>query len=281
MEKSSNAKRLKVIAISGGKGGVGKTQVAVNLACSLSQQGKRCVLFDADFGLSNVDIALGLKPKQTLLDVVEGRASVESILLEGPYGLQVLPGASGMERMAELTPAESYGLIQDFMSFYEDYDYLIVDMAAGIANSVVRLGAACDEIIVVVCDDPASMTDAYAMIKVLNKVYHIDKFKILANRVIGASQGEQIFAKLTKVTDIYLNVLLQYIGYIQEEPLVKKSLKKQQALVCAYPTSKGAMGYMKLAHELMSNPGMHDIRGASQFFIQRFINMPKTSEAHQ
>lgn len=279
MEHKNASKRLKVIAISGGKGGVGKTQVAVNTACTLAQQGYKCILFDADFGLSNVDIALGLKPTKNLLDVVEGRETLHSILIEGPWGVKILPGASGVERMAELSAHESYGLIQDFTQFYQDYDYLIVDTAAGISNTVVRIAAAADDVVIVTADDPASMTDAYAMIKVLNKSYHLDKFKILVNRVANCSQAEQIFAKLTKVTDQYLNVVLQLIGWINEEPLVKKAQKKQQVLVSAYPTSLGAARYAKLAQELVRLPNNNQARGQSQFFVQRFVEAHNYFEA--
>lgn len=280
MEIHNSKKRLKVIAISGGKGGVGKTQIAVNLACALSQQGKKCILFDADFGLSNVDIALGLKPQQTLLDVVEGKAALASILIEGPFGLQILPGASGIEKMVELSSQESYGLIQDFVGFYSDYDYLIVDTAAGISNTVVRMAAASDDVVVVLADDPASLTDAYALIKVLNKSYHIDKFKVLVNRVNTHSQAQQIFVKMLRVTDKYLNVVLQPIGFIPEEPLVKKSQKQQKALICAYPTSKGALGYTELAKNVCNWPTSDHIIGGAQFFAQRFVGGHNLTEAH-
>jgi flagellar biosynthesis protein FlhG len=280
MKIAENEKHLKVIAVSGGKGGVGKTHVAVNLAITLSQMGKKCILFDADFGLSNVDIVLGLKPQLTLLDVVEGNATLQSILIDGPAGLKILPGASGVERMAHLNAQESFGLIQDFVSFYKDYDYLIVDTAAGISSTVVRMAAASDDVLIVAGDDPASLTDAYSMIKVLNRTYHIDKFKVLINRVNSHSQAEQIFAKLTRVADQYLSVVLQLIGWIKEEPLVKKALKKQQALVCAYPTSDGAKRYQHLASEIIQLPNFNIANGCTQFFVQRFVDSNDCYKAH-
>lgn len=272
-------KHLKVIAIGGGKGGVGKTQVAVNLAIKLAQLGHKTVLFDADFGLSNVDIALGLKPKQTLQDVVEGRAQLADILMDGPEGLKILPGASGVEHMAQLGPQASYGLIQDFMDFYAEFEYLIIDIAAGISSAMMRMAASSDEIVVVANDDPASLADAYAMIKVLNKSYHVDKFKILINRVDSCSQANQIFAKLTSVADRYLSVVLQLIGWINDEPLVKKAQKQQNALVCAYPSSQGAKRMTELAQSIAALPSDAKLDGNSQFFVQRFLSSTLCSEA--
>lgn len=158
---------VRVVAVTGGKGGVGKTNVSVNLAVSLAEMGKRTLLMDADLGLANVDVLLGLSPKFTLADLIAGRCGLEDVLLEGPEGVLVVPASSGFRHMAELTPAEHVGLVNVFSELQRALDFMVVDTAAGISDSVLTFCQAAQDTVVVVCDEPASITDAYALIKVL------------------------------------------------------------------------------------------------------------------
>ena len=171
---------VKVIAVTSGKGGVGKTNVSVNLSVAMSDAGKRVMLLDADLGLANVDVLLGLQPHSNLSHVIDGERNLEEIIVEGPGGLMIVPASSGITRLASLTPAEHGGLIRAFSELSHPLDVLIVDTAAGVSDAVISFTRAAQEVIVVVCDEPASITDAYALIKVLNRDYGLHRFQVLA-----------------------------------------------------------------------------------------------------
>jgi flagellar biosynthesis protein FlhG len=173
---------VKVIAVASGKGGVGKTNVTVNLGVALAAQGKQVLLLDADLGMANIDVMLGLHPQFNLLHVLDGSKTLSEIIVEGPSGLKIIPAASGVQKMAELSPADHAGMIQAFSEMDNQIDILMIDSAAGIADSVVSFTRAAQEIIVVVCDEPASITDAYAFIKLLSREYGVIHFHIIAVR---------------------------------------------------------------------------------------------------
>ncbi len=191
-------KPVRVIAVTSGKGGVGKSNVSLNLAVSLSQAGENVLVMDADMGLANLDILLGLTPKQNLIHVLDGECSLDDIILEGPAGISIIPASSGVRRMAELTPAQNMGIIQAFSELTRPIDTLIVDTAAGLNDAVVSFVRAAKEIIVVVCDEPASITDAYAMIKVLNKDFGIQRMHVLANQAQSMQQGRELYISLLR-----------------------------------------------------------------------------------
>ena len=192
---------VQVIAVTGGKGGVGKTNVSVNLSLALAELGRRVMLLDADLGLANVDVLLGLSPKRTLADVIEGRCELRDVLLQGPGGVRIVPAASGTQNMVHLAPAQHAGLIQAFSEIGDNLDVLVIDTAAGIGDSVVSFVRAAQEVLLVVCDEPTSITDAYALIKLLNRDYGMNRFRVLANMAQSPQEGRNLFAKLTKVTD--------------------------------------------------------------------------------
>jgi len=192
---------VQVIAVTGGKGGVGKTNVSVNLSLALAELGRRVMLLDADLGLANVDVLLGLTPKRTLADVIEGRCELRDVLLQGPGGIRIVPAASGTQSMVHLSPAQHAGLIQAFSDIGDNLDVLVIDTAAGIGDSVVSFVRAAQEVLLVVCDEPTSITDAYALIKLLNRDYGMNRFRVLANMAQSPQEGRNLFAKLTKVTD--------------------------------------------------------------------------------
>ncbi len=265
------AKPVRVIAITSGKGGVGKTNLSVNLGVALSKIGRNVALLDADMGLANVDILLGLSPEFNLSHVLQGEKTLHDIMLTGPEGLKVIPASSGIQQMSELSTIEQAGVIRAFSEIDRELDILIVDTAAGISSSVVNFARACQEIIVVICDEPTSLTDAYAYIKLLNRDYRLSKFHIITNMVQSVQQGQQLFTKLTKVTDRYLDVTLNYVGAVPFDECLRKSVQKQKPVLVTFPQSKAALAIKNLALKIDGWPTKVQAGGYLEFFVERMI----------
>ncbi len=262
---------VQVVAVTSGKGGVGKTNVSVNLAVALADAGKRVMLLDADLGLANVDVLLGLQPEYNLSHVLKGEQALEDIIVPGPGGIGIVPASSGIKSMAELSPAEHAGLVRAFSDLGSDLDVLLIDTAAGISDSVISFTCASQEVVVVVCDEPASITDAYALIKLLSREYGVDRFRILANMTHSPQEGRALFAKITRVTDRYLNVFLDYLGEVPHDGYVRKAVQRQKAVVEVYPGSKAAQAFKRLAQATEKWPRPTQANGHMQFFVERLV----------
>jgi len=260
-----------VIAVTSGKGGVGKTNISVNLAVSLASYGRSVVLFDADLGLANVDITLGLKAKYDIRHVISGERSLEEILLEGPRGIHIVPAASGISSVTRLSLQEQAGLIRAFGDLTFPVDTLIVDTGGGIDPSVLTFASACQEIIVVVCDEPTSITDAYALIKVLNKECGVKRFQVLANMVDGVAQGRHVYSKVSRVTDRFLDIHLAYLGSIPRDEYLRKAVQQQVPVVQIYPRSHSAQALTNLAKIIDRTFKPEPNNGGLGFFIERLI----------
>ncbi len=262
---------VQVIAVTSGKGGVGKTNVSANLAVALSSMGQQVLILDADMGLANVDVLLGLNTRATLADVIKGERRLEEVIVEGPAGVRVIPAASGVQAMAELSQAEHVGLIGAFGELSFHPDVLIIDTAAGIASGMTTYARASHETIVVVCDEPASITDAYATIKVLNRDHGLYRFRILANMVGSAQEGMELFHKLVRVSDRFLDVTLDYMGAVPYDDYLRKSIQRQRPVVDCYPRSKAAMAFRKIGTRIRQWPQPEAPRGCIEFFVERLF----------
>ncbi|MEW6646993.1 MAG: MinD/ParA family protein [Pseudomonadota bacterium] len=272
LRRMSKPKPVRVLAVASGKGGVGKTNVSVNLAVALAHMGRKVLVFDADLGLANVDVMLGLQPQYNLSHVLSGERSLEEILVEGPAGVRIIPASSGIQRMAELTPAEHAGMIRAFSELSSDVDVLLVDTAAGISDSVVSFSKAAQEVIVVVCDEPASITDAYALIKLLNKEHNVRRFRVLANMAHSPQEGRELFAKIVRVTDRFLeDVVLDFMGSVPYDEYLRKAVQRQRPVVEAYPRSKAAQAFTSLAKKADSWPMPTAAGGYLEFFVERLV----------
>nr|WP_316369735.1 MinD/ParA family protein [Candidatus Thiodiazotropha sp. CDECU1] len=266
-----NPEPVRVIAVTGGKGGVGKTSISANLGVAFAELGRRVMLLDADLGLANLDVLLGLHAERNLSHVMQGECSLEDVLVTGPKGMRVVPGASGIQHMAEMTPAENAGLIQAFSEVANDVDVLLIDTAAGISDLVISFSRAAQEQIVVVCDEPASITDAYAIIKLLNREHGISRFRILANMVKSVQEGRDLYNKMCRVTDQYLDVMLNYMGSIPYDEQLRKAVRSQKPVVEAYPRSRVAQAFKNLAKKADNWPVPSGVSGDLQFFVERLI----------
>ncbi len=267
-----NPKPVKVIAVSSGKGGVGKTNISVNLAVSLATLGNEVMLLDADLGLANVDVLLGLNPAYDLSHVLSGERSLEEVIVDGPSGLKIIPASSGVSRMADLGPMEQAGLISAFSELGHALDVLIVDTGAGIAANVINFCRASQNVIVVVCDEPASITDAYAFIKVMSREHGIAQFQILANMAHNAYEGRELYHKLSKTTERFLDVTLTFMGSIPYDQQLRKAVQHQRAVVESFPRSPSALALKRLAQQVDEWPDPVNTRGHFEFFIERLIN---------
>ena len=266
---------VQVIAVTGGKGGVGKTSVAVNLATAFACAGRRVMLLDGDLGLANVDVFLGLSPRHTMAHVLSGERTLEEIIIESPQGVQIVPGASGVAELANLSAAGHLNLVRAFSALSSQIDTLIVDTSAGISHSVVQFTQAAQHALVVVCDEPASMTDAYALAKVMSRNHGMRTFRILANMVRTPGEGELLFRKLERVTSRFLDVTLDYVGEIPDDPYLRRSIREQRPVVTAFPASPSSRAFKKLALRADKWPVPDAPRGNLEFFVERLIRTPQ------
>lgn len=278
IRQMKNHKPVQVIAVTSGKGGVGKSNVTVNLAVSLAKEGQHVLVMDADLGLANIDVLLGLNPRYNLSHVINGECTLEDTLVEGPSGIKIIPASSGTRSMADLTPAENAGIIRAFSELTIPVDTLLIDTAAGLSESVVSYVRASREVIVVVCDEPASITDAYAMIKVMNRDFDVQRFHVLANQAHSIQQGRELYMKLARVADKYLDVTLDFIGSIPYDDYLKKAVQKQKCVIETFPRSPASMAFRKITQKTMSWPTPSSMEGHLEFFIERLITYSGQAE---
>lgn len=265
---------VQVVAVTGGKGGVGKSTIAINLAAGYAALGRRTLLLDGDLGLANVDVLLGLTPRYTLAHVLSGERSLQEILLDAPQGFQIVPGASGVARLANLTQQEHLGLVRAFSSIAPRLDVLVVDTPAGISPAVLQLAQAAQTVLLVVCDEPASLTDAYALAKVLSRQHGVKRFRVLANMVRDSVAGRRLFNTLERVTARFLDVTLEYAGDVPDDPWVRRSVREQRPVVDAYPSSPASRALKELALRADSWPVPAGPRGNIEFFAERLVHKP-------
>lgn len=268
----SNKNPVQVIAVTGGKGGVGRTNVSVNLSVALAGLGRRVILLDADFGLANVDVLLGLEPKRTLNEVMTGECDLRDVLLSGPGGIKIVPASSGTQDLVSMTPLQHAGLIQAFSELGDNLDVLVIDTAAGIGDSVTSFVRAAQEVILVVCDEPTSITDAYALIKLLNTKFNMTRFRVLANMAHSPQEGRNLYNKLVNVTERFLDdVALQYLGAVPYDEMVRKAVQRQRPVYEAYPRSKASQAFRAIAQKVDAWPLMDAPRGHLEFFVDRLV----------
>ncbi|HEX4377871.1 MAG TPA: MinD/ParA family protein [Steroidobacteraceae bacterium] len=262
---------VQVIAVTGGKGGTGKTSIAVNLATAFAQTGRQTMLLDGDLGLANVDVMLGLTPKCTLEQVLTGERTLEEVIVSTGSGLRVVPAASGVAKMAALTATEQAAIVQAFAALPGALDVLVVDTAAGIHESVLQFCQAAQQVLVVLRDEPTSLTDCYALIKVLSRTHGVRHFRVVANMIRAAGEGQSVFRRLQRVTDRYLDVVLEFACEIPDDRTVRQSVQQQRPVIEAFPTSAASRALRQLATLAARWPQPQGPSGRLEFFLERML----------
>ncbi len=263
----------RVISFTSGKGGVGKTNLTVNMAVALAQAGNSVLILDADLGLANIDILLGIKPTYTLNDVLRGKRSIEEIIVDGPQGVSVIPAASGIETLSLLDNNDKIRLMEELENLSLDFDYLLIDTRAGITPDVMYFNTASSEMVVVINNEPTSLTDAYALIKVLATNYGEKAFNVISNDVLDAKDGERAYARLSSVVDRFLKVKLTYLGHVPSDAHVSEAIKQQRALLELYPSSRAGMAITATAKRLDEDFQEQKVKGGMQFFFRKLLDI--------
>ncbi|MCZ6628888.1 MAG: MinD/ParA family protein [SAR324 cluster bacterium] len=245
--------RMRVIAITSGKGGVGTTNIVLNLCMALSSRNRRVLLLDADMGLANVDVLLGLTPKYTLEHVMKRQKDVRDIMLTGPAGFRILPSGSGISELSEMTYEQQMHLFQELSKIDDDLDYLFIDTGAGISSNVLRFNASANEILIIANPEPTSITDAYALMKLLAIKYHIRDFGLIANSVTSRADGQGVYDTLERVCSQFLKVNLNFLGWIPFDANFRRTVRQQKPLLELYPDSPAAKSISRIADLLDSH----------------------------
>ncbi len=245
----------RVIAITSGKGGVGKTSLSVNLALQFQEQGKRVVILDADFGLANVEIMLGIRPQYNLADLIFNNKSIEEIITEGPMGVGFISGGSGVQDLVNLDKEKLKKLIAKLVKLDSLYDVIIIDTGAGIADSVIEFVLSSPEVLLVVTPEPTSITDAYSLLKAVNRKKEFNReqksIKVVANRVESDEEGQEIYEKISVVASKFLNIDMEYLGHIPQDKRLTNAVVEQKPISIHYPNSESALRIKSICGKLL------------------------------
>ncbi|MEJ2245035.1 MAG: MinD/ParA family protein [Acidobacteriota bacterium] len=240
----------KIVAVTSGKGGVGKTNVVANLAVGLSELGKKVIVLDADFGLANIDVLLGLTPRYHLGHLLFSDKSLTDIMVQGPKGIRIIPASSGMQRMSELTSAQRNHLVKCFNALNEDTDYFIIDTAAGISRNVIHFLLAAQEVIVVSIPEPTAIVDAYAVIKIILTEDPEKQIQVLINSVENADHAHEVHCQINSVVKRFLNREIGYLGHVDQDSHVPQSVRSQVLVTQRYPNASSSRCFRNLARRL-------------------------------
>ncbi len=272
----SNKARIQVIAVSSGKGGVGKSNVVANLAVASARQGRKVLVMDADLALGNVDILLGLTPHYTIEDVLSGQRRLEEVLITGPEGIQILPATSGGQAFTQLTHEQQLLLQSAFLQLPSPPDLLLIDCAAGISANVLYFSLVAHETLVVVSPDPTSLTDAYALVKILSTRYHLRTFRMLVNKAKHNQEGKEVFRKFSLVTDRFLTISLDYLGCIPTDDYVPMAVAQQRAVCDVYPRAPASRAFVALVKAVNDWSGDLSWQGGFQLFGPAALGATRT-----
>ncbi len=271
----------RVITVTSGKGGVGKTSISVNLALQLKEQGKNVVILDADFGLANVEVMLGIRPQYNLVDLIYNNKTIEEIITEGPMGIGFISGGSGVQDLVNLDKERIKKLIAKLVKLDSLYDVIIIDTGAGIADSVIEFVLSSPEVLLVVTPEPTSITDAYSLLKAVNRKKDFKReqksIKVIANRVENGEEGQEIYNKISIVVSKFLNIQLEYIGYIPLDKKIANAVIEQKPVSLSAPNSEAAIHIRGICNKLLDVPEEEESKMGIAKVLLNFIKSKKNN----
>ncbi|SPD72679.1 Site-determining protein [uncultured Desulfobacterium sp.] len=265
VENKYSGSYTRVISITSGKGGVGKTNIVANLGYALGQLGKKVLILDADLGLANLDVILGITPKYNFAHVIEGEKSIREITVKGPGNIEILPASSGIQELTNLSIEQGIRFLSELDSLLNSFDIFLIDTAAGISSNVMYFNATAQEIIVVVSPEPTSITDAYALMKVLSLKYSIRDFKLVVNMVGNDDEAYEVFRQLSLVADRFLDISIEYLGFVLHDKNISKSVRYQKLVSELFPDCYASKCFNSLAKKILSLKANNIPRGHTNF----------------
>ncbi len=270
-------RNARVITVTSGKGGVGKTNVTINLAIALSEQGQRVIILDADFGLANIDVLFGIVPQYTLLDVIRDRKNIQEVLTEGPRNTKFISGGSGVEDLVKLDRQQIARFVENMAMLDKMADIIIVDTGAGLSENVMSFVTAADEVLLVTTPEPTSITDAYSLIKMVTNRDRTKMIRVIVNRSESSEEANDVLNKLLLVADKFLGIRLEAAGYILHDESVVKAVKQQQPFSLLYPKSQAARNIREISDGLIKKVSMMQMQQNSgvRGFLSRLVGLMK------
>jgi len=268
---TTSPNHLRVFSVTSGKGGVGKTSIVINLAVAFARKGRKVLIIDADLGLANVDIMLGLTPRENIHTLLSGEKTIDEVLVPGPAGISVLPASSGIYELTHLSSEQRIALLTHLDGLEDRFDTVLIDTGAGISSNVMYFNAAAQEIIVVVTPENTSIADAYALIKVLSTNFGQKHFHVLLNMVRNEFEAMNTFRKIERAAERFLNIGLEYAGFIVRDEGVAKAANEQKPLMMVDPASAAARSVKFVAEGLLSTGTRSELKGTPQFFWKRLL----------
>jgi flagellar biosynthesis protein FlhG len=261
-----------VIAVTSGKGGVGKTNIVGNLALALIALNQRVLVFDADLGLANIDIIYGVHPKYNIGHVLSGEMALTDIVADGPQGIKIIPAGSGFMSLTHLTEGQKLHILSEFEVLEDAVDVMLIDTGAGISENVIYFNLAAEECLIVATPEPTSNTDAYAMMKVMSVQYGTKHFKLLVNMVKNEREAKKVYLNLCQAVDRFLNgVLLEYQGYLPKDNRISEAVREQVPFLELFPDSPSSKKIRAIAADLIEAPRRTDADGNIKFFLKKFM----------
>lgn len=274
-ERITVSKKAKVIAVTSGKGGVGKTNVTVNLAISLSQKGYRVVIIDADLGLSNIDVVFGIVPQYTLLDSIKNEMSIMDILCDGPNNIKFISGGSGVQELIHLDNNSLDSFIANMSILDHIADYILIDTGAGLSNTVMNFVLSADEVVLVVTPEPTSITDAYALVKTVSNVKKDCTINVLINRADNENEAKKVYNNFSMVSERFLGMKLESLGYLPFDHSFIKAVKQQKPYLLCYPNNSISRLINEITDTLIEKEmNLNMVKQAGiKGFINRFVGL--------
>lgn len=269
--KAKNDTPARVIAITSGKGGVGKTHTTVNLGLALVKLGKKVLLLDADLGLANINVLLGFESRATIHDVLQGKATVPEIIVSHPSGLDIIPATSGVHELSHLSIDERVHILQAVDNLATKYDFMLIDTAAGVGSNVIYFNTAAHEVFVIIDQEPTSLTDAYALIKILATKHGIRDFSVIANRTPSRMDGRSVYSQLLAVTDRFLQVSMSFLGSITDDESVTTAIVSRRPFLELFPGAKTSVEIQAIAQRVVNLNDRNPLRGGMQFFFEGLL----------